>query len=131
MLVEAAWAAARAPGPFRAFFLHVRARRGQHVAAVTTARNLPSYLDLLKKDQYLWTRPSFHARKLRGLELAAGHTTAHGQQGAAHAYNIKSHRDQEQRRVEQAETVYERFVAGWSPRGPKKVRTSAATEERR
>jgi transposase len=30
MLVEAAWAAARAPGPLRAFFLRVR-RRGQHV----------------------------------------------------------------------------------------------------
>jgi transposase len=40
MLVEAAWPAARAPGPVRAFFLRVRARRGQHVAAVATARKL-------------------------------------------------------------------------------------------
>ena len=32
MLVEAAWAAARAPGPLRAFFLRVRARRGSHRA---------------------------------------------------------------------------------------------------
>ena len=40
MLVEAAWAAARAPDPLRAFFLRVRARRGQHVAAVATARKL-------------------------------------------------------------------------------------------
>ena len=40
MLFEAAWAAARAPGPLRAFFLWVRARRGQHVAAVATARKL-------------------------------------------------------------------------------------------
>src|SRR3546814_20774387 len=40
MLVEAAWAAARAPGPLRAFFLRSRARRGQHVAAVATARKL-------------------------------------------------------------------------------------------
>ena len=40
MLVEAARAAARAPGPLRAFFLRVRARRGQHVAAVATARKL-------------------------------------------------------------------------------------------
>ena len=38
MLVEAAWAAAQAPGPLRAFFLRVRSRRGQHVAAVATAR---------------------------------------------------------------------------------------------
>jgi transposase len=33
MLVDAAWAAARAPGPLRAFFRRVRARRGQHVCA--------------------------------------------------------------------------------------------------
>lgn len=38
MLVEAAWAAPRVPGPLRAFFQRVRARRGQHVAAVATAR---------------------------------------------------------------------------------------------
>src|SRR4051794_41878584 len=40
MLVEAAWAAARAPGPLRAFFLRVRARRGQHVAAGAAGRPL-------------------------------------------------------------------------------------------
>src|SRR3546814_3766184 len=40
MLVEAAWAAARAPGTLRAFFLRIRARRGQYVAAAATARNL-------------------------------------------------------------------------------------------
>ena len=40
MLVEAAWAAARSPGPLRAFFLRVSARRGQHVAAVATARKI-------------------------------------------------------------------------------------------
>jgi len=49
----------------------------------------------------------------------------------AHAYNIKSHRDQERRWVERAETAYARFVAGWNPRGPKRARTGAATEVRR
>jgi transposase len=53
------------------------------------------------------------------------------QRGVAHAYNIKSHRDQERRWVEQAETAYARFVSGWNPRGPKRVRTGAATEVRR
>ena len=42
-----------------------------------------------------------------------------------------SHREEERRWVEQAETAYARFVAGWNPRGPKKVRTAAATEARR
>ena len=40
MLVEAAWACAKTPGPLRAFFLRVRARRGEQVAAVATARKL-------------------------------------------------------------------------------------------
>jgi len=71
------------------------------------------------------------ARKLRDLELKAGYEAARGQRGAAHAYNIKSHRDQERRWVEQAETAYARFVSGWNPRGPKRVRTGAATEVRR
>jgi hypothetical protein len=132
MLVEAAWAAARAPGPLRAFFLRVRARRGQHVAAVATARKLAVLIwHLLRKgESYLWARPALHAKKLRDLELKAGHAPSRGQKGAAHAYNLHSHREQERRWVEQAETAYARFVAGWNPRGPK-ARTGAAAEERR
>jgi transposase len=133
MLVEAAWAAARAPGPLRAFFLRVRARRGQHVAAVATARKLAIVIWhlLTKGESYVWARPSLHARKLRDLELKAGHRATRGQKGAAHAYNIKSHREEERRWVEQAEMAYARFVAGWNPRGPKRVRTGAANEARR
>jgi len=121
MLVEAAWAAARAPGPLRAFFLRVRTRRGQHVAAVAAARKLAVVIwHLLSKgESYVWARPSLHAKKLRDLELKAGHRAARGQKGAAHAYNIKSHRDEERRWVEQAEPAYTRFVTGWTPRGPK------------
>jgi len=130
MLVEAAWAAARAPGPLRAFFLRVRARRGQHVAAVATARKLAVLIWhlLAKGESYVWGRPSLHAKKLRDLELKAGYRASRGQKGAAHAYNIKSHREAERRWVEQAESAYARFVAGWNSRGPKVGRTSAATE---
>ncbi len=133
MLVEAAWAAARAPGPLRAFFLRVRARRGQHVAAVATARKLAVVIWhlLAKGESYVWARPSLHAKKLRDLELKAGYKAVRGQKGSAHAYNIKSLRDEERRWVEQAETAYARFVSGWNPRGPKRVRTGAATEGRR
>lgn len=132
MLVEAAWAAARAPGPLRAFFLRVRACRGQHVAAVATARKLAVMIRhlLTKGESYAWARPSLHAKKLRDMELKAGSKAARGQKGAAHTYNIKSHREEERRWVEQAEG-YARFVAGWNPRGPKKARTDAANEVRR
>jgi transposase len=40
MLVEAAWVAAKIPGPLRAFFERVRARRGMQIAVVATARKL-------------------------------------------------------------------------------------------
>lgn len=39
MLVEAAWAAAKAPGPLHAFFVRIRARRGHQIAAVAVAAN--------------------------------------------------------------------------------------------
>jgi transposase len=114
MLVEAGWAAARSPGPLRSFFLRVQSRRGQHVAAVATARKLAILIWhlLTKGENYLWARPALHARKLRDLELKAGYKPARGQKGTAHAYNLKSHRDQERGWVEQAEAAYARPVCG-------------------
>jgi transposase len=107
MLVEAAWVTARTPGPLRAFFLRVRAKRGQHVAAVATARKLAVLIWHLlhKKESYAWARPALLARKLRTLELKAGHKARRGQKGSAHAYNIKGCREQERRFVEQAEAA--------------------------
>jgi transposase len=130
MLVEAAWAAARAPGPLRAFFLRIRARRGQHVAAVATARKLAIVIwHLLRKgESYVWARPSLHAKKLRDLELKAGHKATRGQKGAAHAYNIKSHRDEERRWVEQAET---RPMPALSPAGTREGRRWAQAPQKR
>jgi hypothetical protein len=40
MLVEAAWAAAKAPGPLHAFFVRIRARRGHQIVAAAVARKL-------------------------------------------------------------------------------------------
>ncbi len=123
----------------RAFFLRVRAKRGQHVAAVATARKLAVLIWHLlhKKETYAWARPALQARKIRKLELKAGHQASRGQKGSAYAYNIKGHREQERRFVEQAEAAYAHFVAGWTPKGPKlatkpktEAGTGAAKEER-
>jgi hypothetical protein len=99
--------------------------------SIATARKLAILIWhlLTKNENYLWSRPALHARKLRDLELKAGHKSARGQKGTAHAYNLKSQRDQERRWVEQGETAYAGFVAGWNARGPK-ARTGAAKEER-
>ena len=59
MLVEAAWAAAKTPGPLHAFFVRIRARRGHQIAAVAVARKLAvlCWHLLTKETDYLWARP--------------------------------------------------------------------------
>jgi transposase len=134
MLVEAAWAAAKAPGPLRAFFLRVRARRGHQIAAVAVARKLAVLCwHLLTKDaDYQWARPALVANKLRAMELQAGQPARKGnKRGTAYAYNIKELRDREIDLARHAEQAYERFVGQWQRRGKRKQRTGAASEERR
>jgi transposase len=74
MLVEAAWAAAKAPGPLHAFFVRIRARKGHQVAAVTVAASSQFLCwHLLTKDvDYLWARPALVAKKVRGMEIKSG-----------------------------------------------------------
>ena len=134
MLVEAAWAASKAPGPLRAFFLRIRARRGHQVAAVAVARKLAvlCWHLLTKETDYLWQRPALVANKVRAMELQAGQPAKKGsKRGPAYAYNVKDLRDREMEAARQAEHAYEQFVGHWQPRGPGKRRTGAANEERR
>jgi hypothetical protein len=122
MLVEAAWTAAKAPGPLHAFFVRIRARRGHQVAAVAVARKLVvlCWHLLTKQVDYLWARPALVANKKRSLELQAGHPARKGNKpGPTHAYNVKALRDQEMAIAMQAERAYEQFVAQWRPRGPR------------
>jgi len=126
MLVAAAWAAAKSPGPLHAFFVRIRARRGHQVAAVAVARKLVilCWHLLTKQVDYLWSRPALVATKVRAMELQAGQPARKGNKpGPAYSYNVKELRDREMKAAEQAERAYERFVAQWQPRSPKgKVR---------
>jgi transposase len=74
VLVEAAWSAAKAPGPLRAFAQRTAARRGRHVATVAVARKLAvlAWNLLTRGEDYAFARPSLVRRKLRALELKAG-----------------------------------------------------------
>jgi transposase len=122
MLVEAAWAAAKAPGPLHAFFVRVRAKRGHQVAAVAVARKLTVLVwhMLTKKEDYLWARPSLVAHKVRSMELQAGKPCRKGNKpGPSHAYHKKELRDQEMQIARQAQKGYEHFVEVWRPRPPK------------
>jgi transposase len=131
MLVEAAWACAKTPGPLRAFFLRVRARRGEQVAAVATARKLAvlCWHLLSRGEDYAYARPSLVAQKLRALELAAGAPSRRGQRGSSYAYNLKDVRARERALSEQAELAYEKLTARWQKRRPQPG-AGAATGER-
>jgi hypothetical protein len=87
MLCEAAWIAVRTPGPLRAFYERLRARRGTQIALVATARKLcVLFWHLLTREQdYAFGRPSLTRHKLRRLELMAGDPPRRGQRSGSPA----------------------------------------------
>ena len=78
---------------------------------------------------YSWVRPALHAKKVRDLELRAGHPQRRGQKGASYNYNISQRRNEERDRILQAEGAYRRLTTGWQRRGPRVKLTDAANEE--
>jgi transposase len=121
VLVEAAWSASRAPGPLRAFYQRVKARRGFQKAVVATARKMTVLAwHLVTKDQdYAFARPGLVTHKRRKLELAAGAPSRRGNYGTPGAdYNNKQRRNEEKLAVERAEHAYEVLVAHWQPKRP-------------
>lgn len=120
MLVEAAFAAARAPGPLHAFYTRVKIRRGFQIATVATARKMTVLCwHLVTKDEdYAFARPGLNARKRRNLELAAGHPRQIAKRGSAYEYNDPDFRRREREFVQQQERAYEVMVAGWQTKKP-------------
>lgn len=121
MLVEAAWVAVKTPGPLRAFFERVRARRGMQIAVVATARKLAvlCWHMITRGEDYAFARPSLTAKKLRALELKAGMPSRRGQKGSASGYSLKDVRARERELAEQAERAYAQVVADWQAKAPK------------
>jgi transposase len=112
VLCEAAWSAVKTPGPLRAFYQRVKARRGAQVAIVATARKLACLCwQLLTTEQdYACKRQTTVDRKLRALELRAGAPTRHGAQRTKGAPTIKQLTVQERQLAEQAELAYQRLI---------------------
>jgi transposase len=73
-LVEAAWSVVKQPGPLRAFYERLRARRGHGKAIVATARKLTVlfWCMLTRGEDYAHQRPALTKKKQRQLELTAG-----------------------------------------------------------
>jgi transposase len=113
MLCEAAWIAVRTPGPLRAFYERLRARRGAQIALVATGRKLcVLFWHLLSRgEDYAFERPSLTRHKLRRLELMAGDPPRRGQRSGSKA--SKREQRHERELSEQVEQAYRRLVADW------------------
>jgi transposase len=120
MLVEAAWVATKTPGPLRAFYERIRARRGMQIAVVATARKLAvlCWTMIERGEDYAFGRPSLTAQKLRALELRAGLPSRRGQKGKAANYSLKEVRRRERELAEQGERAYRQLVADWQANRP-------------
>jgi transposase len=130
VLVEAAWAAAKSPGPLRAFAERTAARRGRHVATVAVARKLAvlAWCLLTRGEDYAFARPALVARKIRALELAAGAPRRKPGPKPDPIWKTAAQDAAERRAAEQAERAYRRLIADWQASRP---RTGAgATPER-
>lgn len=135
MLVEAAWAVRRTPGPLRVFWERVRARRGPQIAAVALARKLAvlAWHLLIREEEYHWARPALVAAKYRRLDLQAGAPARRGQRGVAAAFwSDSSTRDRDRESGAAAEAAYRNLTANWSARPNHSTRegVAAATGER-
>ncbi|MGH2712439.1 MAG: IS110 family transposase [Thermoleophilaceae bacterium] len=116
MLCEASWIVVRTPGPLRAFYERVRARRGAQIALVATARKLCVLFWHLLTDEtdYAFERPSLTRHKLRRLELLAGDPSRRGQRSGSAA--SKREQRHERELSEQFELAYRRLVDDWQPK---------------
>ena len=119
MLGEAAWKVTLTPGPLRAFFERVRARRGPQIAATATARKLAVlFWHLLTREQdYAFGRPAMTRNKIRRLELLAGAPPQKGRHGIAGGKS-KAVFDAERELSRQAEAAYRRLVSDWKASRP-------------
>jgi transposase len=126
MLGEVAWKVMMTPGPMRAFFERVRARRGPQVAATATARKLVVlFWHMLSSEQdYAFGRPAMTRNKIRQLELHAGAPSQKGRHGIAGGKS-KAVYEAERQLSRQAEAAYRRLVNDWRSSNPVKAGASA------
>jgi transposase len=112
-LVEAAWSVVRQPGPLRAFYQRIRARRGHQVAVVAAARKLAClfWCMLTREQDYAYAQPSLTKKKLRRLELTAGAPKGKVKPGIWAANTAM--RQAERELAHQGELAYRRTVADW------------------
>jgi transposase len=130
-LVEAATSVVRQPGPLRAFYQRLRARRGHGKAVVASARKLASlfWCLLSRGEDYAHQQPSLTAQKLRRLELTAGAPVRTGKPSGVWVTHQRM-RQAEKQLAAQAQASYERMVRDWKAASPQKNVGASVTAER-
>jgi len=125
VLVEAAWSVVHQPGPLRAFYERIRARRGHGKAVVATARKLTVlfWCLLTRGEDYAHQQPSLTAKKLRLLEVRAGAPTVKGTNTGLFATRERM-RKAERELAHQAEASYKRTVSDWQATAAKRTGAS-------
>lgn len=122
MLAEAAFVAVSTPGPMRAFYQRVSARRGRQIAIIAVARKLVVLFQhlLIREEDYAFARPSLTRHMVRELELRAGAERHPGSRSLNNksGYHQRPNRDRERELAAQAELAYRRFVTDWKKSNP-------------
>jgi transposase len=120
-LVEAAWSVVQQPGPLRAFYERIRARRGAKVAVVASARKLAAlfWCLLTRGEDYAHQQPSLTQKKLRLLEIRAG-AKAHKGIYTGTFVTRQRMRAAERELAQQAEASYARMVSDWQATAQRK-----------
>lgn len=113
-LVEASWSTVRQPGPIRAFYQRIKARRGHQVAIVAAGRKLAClfWCLLTRSEDYAFGQPSLTRKKLRLLELRAGAPSRKGIRTGKWVAGAAM-REAERAAASQAEAAYRRTVSDW------------------
>jgi transposase len=130
-LVESAWSVVKQPGPLRAFYERLRARRGHGKAIVATARKLTVlfWCMLTRGEDYAHQRPALTNKKQRQLELTAGAKPRTKAAAGIWSTN-RAIGDAERALAEQAEVSYQRMVKDQKAGRPSRKIGASATPER-
>jgi hypothetical protein len=117
------------PGPLRAYYQRIRARRGHGKAIVAAARKLVVlfWCMLTRGQDYAHQQPSLTAQKLRRLEITAGAPVRKGKPSGVWFTHQKM-RHAEKQLAAQAQASYERMVSDWKAASPKKAGASVTAE---
>jgi transposase len=126
VLVEAAWSSCRTPGPLRAFYQRIYARRGYQTAVVATARKLTvlAWHLATRDEDYAFARPGLVAQAAQARAHRRIPIPARQPQPASIALQQQA-TPRPGTAAEQAERAYQVLISHWQQKRPATAHCSA------